>query len=234
MSDQKYGYRKRFRNQGSSSSSSSSGSYVRPFRRAPRLFKSLVSAKAVRQPKSFKEIINYGDVELKNGLTATSGVVFITGAMLGNFSPLSSAFDTYTIRRYKVDFVPYGNQVYNTAAAVNGLPSTSGVSPLYTVVDFDDSNTFASVNAACEYATVKYAMTGKQHTRYVTPKVPVQLYESSITSGYSSKTNQWIDVATDDVPHLGLKWIVTYPAPASNILMYKIVVTVWYAMKDQR
>lgn len=226
--------RKRRYGSSASSSSSSSGS-GRAFRgRRPRIYKSLISSKAVKAPKSFCETINYGDVELKASLTASSGSVYITGAMLGNFSSVSGVFDTYSIRKFRVDFVPYGQQVYNTPSAVNGLPSTSGVSPLFTVIDHDDINTLGSVNQALEYQTMKYVPSGERLTRYVYPKTLTQLYESSISTGYSAKANQWIDIAQDDVPHIGLKWIITYPAPGSTILMYKILVTVWYACKDQR
>lgn len=230
--DQKYGYKKR-RGSFSSSSSSASSRYV-PYSKRPRLYKSLISTKAIKAPKTFRETINYGDVELKTGLTATAGVINFKVSQLGNFSTLSGAFDTYSVRKIKVDFIPYGMQVFNTASATNGLPSTSGVSPLHTVIDYDDANNLSSVNAALEYATCKYAPTGRRITRTYTPKTLTQIYESAISSGYSGKANQWIDVAQDDVPCLGLKWILTYPAPGANILMYKIYVTVTYLLKDQR
>lgn len=232
MSDSKYGpIKKRRASSSSSSSSSSSGGWKRGWKKA-RL--SLLSSKAISAPKSFKEVIYYGDVELKTGLTATYGSVYITGAMLNNFSALTSVFDTYSIRKYTVDFVPYGEQVFNLATANGGIPSTSGVSPLVTAIDYDDTTTPGSLVQLYEYATVQYQMTGKRHKRTVYPKTLSQLYETALTSGYSAKSKQWIDIAQDDVPHIGLKWGVNYPAPAATVKMYQIMVTVWYACKDQR
>lgn len=236
MSDSKYGFQKKRRYGGSSSSSSASSS-LRSWPQArytPKWKRSLYSIKAVSAPKSFREVIYYGDVELKAGLTATYGSVYITAAMLNNFAALTSVFDTYRINKYIVDFVPYGEQVFNTPSATNSVPSTSGVTPLATVIDEDDTTALGSLNSLYEYGTVKYRMGGKQHRRVVYPKTLVQLYESAVTSGYSAKGKQWIDMANDDVPHLGVKWGIGYPAPGATIRMYQIMVTVYYQAKDQR
>lgn len=232
--DSKYGYIKKRRYGSSSSSSSSSSSGWVPYKRRKAKYYSLISSKKVSEPKSFKEVLYYGDVELKSGLTATYGAVYITGAMLNNFSALSSAFDTYSIRKYKVDFIPYGQQVFNTASGNGALPSTSGVSPLVSAIDYDDTTVPGSLTQLYEYATVRYSPTGKRQARIVYPKTFTQLYETAVSSGYSAKKNQWIDIAQDDVPHIGLKWGINYPAPGANIKMYQIMVTVWYCCKDQR
>lgn len=231
--DSKHGFKKRRWSSSSSSASSSAQPGWVTRKKAP-FYKSLRFTSGVSTPRNFRETVNYGVVELKTGLTFTGGVVSITAAFLGNFTNASAIFDTYRIRSYTVDFVPRGNQVFNTPSAVGGIPSTSGLSPLYTVIDYDDTTTPTSLVQLYEYESVKYVAAGRPHKRKIYPKTLTQLYESAISSGYAPKRGDWIDAATDDVPHLGLKWGITYPAPGSAVGVYDIIVTVNYQCKDQR
>lgn len=234
MSDYKHGSQKK-RRYGSSNSSSSSSSSLSKWAPRKAFRKSLTPSSRFSAERQFTETINYGTVDLKVGLTFTGGVVYITAAMLGNIASASGLFDTYKIRKFIVKFIPCGQQVFNVPSANGGVPSTSGVSQLTTAVDPDDGNAPSSVNQVMEYETCKFAGPGKQHTRVMMgPKVSAEFYETIVTTGYGSRKQQWLDIASDDVPHYGVKWAISYPAPAATIQMYRIIVVVHYSCKDQR
>lgn len=124
----------------------------------------------------------------------------------------TALYDQYRIRAVQVKFSPISLTINN----LNSSALSSGQSPtLMSVIDYDDSTDLPSASVARQYSTCivnQYSTSqSKATTRYFTPASLTQLYRTLTTTGYSSKYGQWIDVATNDVPHYGMKFLMTTP-----------------------
>lgn len=235
MSDLKLSSTPKKRRYGPTSSSSSSSSSSSGLRRAGFKRMRNMATNGAFGVHSFKETIDKGYVQIAPSTSGVSGAITIAPTELGNFTSLAGVFDQMRIIKIRVRFIPTGEQVYNLAAAVQGLPSTAANGPLHTVIDYDDDT--APTSAQCrEYANCRYAMTGKYHSRTFVPTVLMQAYETSIATAYVPKKYQWIDMADTGTLHYGLKYAqdTGTNSGATALRLYSIFVDVWYQCKNQR
>lgn len=136
------------------------------------------------------------------------GAYEVTLASFPDSAEFTALFDQYRIAALEFTFVP--------------VTSNGTGSPLYTVIDYDDSSPLTLVGQVLEYDTLQITQPGQFHKRSLIPQVSTTVYNTAITSGYSSKSMQWIDAGNPNVPHYGLK----YAAPFIAGVNYQITVLV--------
>jgi len=130
-----------------------------------------------------------------------SGSISASLNLLNDYTEFTTLFDTYRIIRLDVDFMP--------------VSSVAQGSPLFTVIDYDDSTALTGLSAALEYGDVlASSQSGRIHRRTLRPRAALSAYSGSFTSFAQSMHNQWFDVASPGIVFYGLKWII--PAYANN------------------
>lgn len=126
----------------------------------------------------------------------TFSQVYVTLTNFSNASALGTLFDQYRIAEIEVWYIPQSKVETTTAAQQVGL--------MFTVVDYDDTTSLASVNAATEYDSCISSPGDSGHYRRFTPHIAVAAYSGAFTS-YANETAPWIDVASNGVYHFGVK-----------------------------
>lgn len=116
---------------------------------------------------------------------------------LTSYSEFTALFDQYRIERIETTFFPTVTEI--------GAASTWVNSYLLTAIDYDDANTYSSVNDALQVATASITPITKQVTRTFVPRVALAAYSGTFTSYAQAPPMQWIDCASPGVQHYGLK-----------------------------
>jgi len=176
-----------------------------------------------RATRQYQQYIGETDIT-----TTAATAFYFGGANLVNFTPslstldqvnqLTAVWDQYRIDRIDWEFRPaYAPQNY-----------TLGVlAPLiYTVLDYDDGALLTSAAAAREYQTIQV----HRYERFNVTCVPM-CADLTDASGRSLKRLQWIDCATPNVPHFGLKGVI--PA-ASGVQSWSVSTRITFTMKSVR
>jgi len=133
----------------------------------------------------------------------------ISGTPL-TLSPLTSGdftalFDEYQIRSVKLQMF--------TGFDTSTLSASPNLPVFYLIKDYTDSNALSGLAEALQYENVQVVQGGATPPNnglkwFIRPKVELQTYRTALTTGYSSKANQWISCDQSDVPHYGLKiWV---------------------------
>jgi len=109
----------------------------------------------------------------------------------GNFAKI---FDQYCIYAVAISFSP---------AATS---TVTQVGTIYTVIDYTDLLTLGSSSEALSYSTSRsMALSpGDSHLRVIKPCVSQAIYQSLGVSSYGP-SRVWIDIASPNVPHFGIK-----------------------------
>lgn len=130
-----------------------------------------------------------------------------------NISSLSALFDSYRINKVVLDFQP----VHNVAPTGSlGTPTDQIPTPLYTVLDSDDVAAPTTLTEVEQYETLKITPAFRRHVRVVTPAVAIAVYRTGVTFGYMPGYKKWLDLATNDIPHYGIKGLIKTNATAAN------------------
>lgn len=138
--------------------------------------------------------------------------ISFTLSQVQGFADFVALYDQYRIRSVEVKYTPITLNIGNLNAAGQ---SSMQVCTLASVIDYDDSIDLPDVSIARQYSSCLIRQYGEEPyttRRKFTPASLVQLYRTLTTTGYSSKYGQWIDVATNDVPHYGMKFLLSLPA----------------------
>lgn len=131
-------------------------------------------------------------------------------------------YDQYKIRAVKVSIIPRSNDYGSGITAAR----------IFSVLDYDDSIIPGSLNEILQYQNVKMTTYGKVHSRYFKPSVNFQGGILGTTNNMAlPKKNVWIDIASTDVPHFGMKGVIT---PTSGALAFDLKVEYYLAMKNVR
>jgi len=131
-----------------------------------------------------------------SSMTTTTGAVFFSLAQVPNSAEFTGLFDQYLIRQVTVNFKPH----------VSGLTSASGVylPALYTVIDYDDT-TLIPIAGMLQYETLVETQPGFSFSRTLTPRWASAAYDGTVFTSYGNTTG-WIDSASPNVQHYGLKY----------------------------
>jgi len=118
-----------------------------------------------------------------------SSVNFVLSA-LDNVTSFTNLFDQYMIELIEV--------------WIEGSATTNQGAQLYSVIDLDDSAALTTIAAATDYANCMVSEGNEFHYRRWVPHVAVAVYSGAFTS-FGNEQSMWIDSASSNVQHYGLK-----------------------------
>ena len=144
-----------------------------------------------------------------SGTVPTLGSINFLMSQVQNFTEITTLFDQYRIAQVVVQFSP---RTFNA----NDLP------PVFTVIDYDDSNTPSALGELREYATLLINPGGTYFERVLNPKFTTAAYSGTFTS--YAVSGGWVDSASPNVEWYGIKYGI--PAGATtNSNYYQIDVS---------
>lgn len=145
-------------------------------------------------------------------------------------SDLTSLFDRYKIVGVKLQF----QYLINAQSASVGL--VGGNLPVINwAFDGDDAAQPADVNSVKVkgYCRSRVLNANKPLSIYIKPRVSKEIFNSTLTTGYSSERACWLDANSSTIPHFGLKIAITdwlFDGENNNAL--RIQPTYYLALKD--
>lgn len=139
----------------------------------------------------------------------------------------TSLYDQYQIKAVKYTLIPKftNNELNLGGGAASGL-----LGNVWSVIDYDDVLTPVAVTELLQYQNLKRTRMDKFHSRYIVPKV-------NVTMGLNSqpKARQWLDIATTNTPHFGLKlWIDQLAGVSNTEIKFDLTVKYYLAFKNVR
>lgn len=136
--------------------------------------------------------------------SATVDVRVATGftlADLDDYASYTSVFD-----QYRIDAVTLTIHADNNAIGLV-TNSTTTLSPLYIVIDYDNNTTPSTVNTLREYDNCMVVAPGESAQRTFKPHAALAAYAGAFTS-YANVESEWLDCASPSVLHFGYKYAV--------------------------
>lgn len=148
-----------------------------------------------------------------------------------NHTEFTSLYDQYKITGVKVyfDYTP------DVATALAGGTPASYMPKLWIKRDYDDSSTPTITQMAESNQSRCLRFTDNRTTQsiFLRPAVLNNLFRTTLTNGYAPVWGQWLDVATDDIPHYGLKCIAQ-GIPSLNLGAISVRVKYYLKFKNVR
>jgi len=144
---------------------------------------------------------------------------YFTLGALANATPFETLFDTYRIIGVVVKFFPKNSNVSGTVYAP----------PLYMAIDYDD-NSSTTLSTLQGYETLKIAPSGSYFERSLVPRISLAAYSGAFTS-YAQATMQWLDCASPNILHFGLKY--AFPV-GTAVSYYDVSYTVTIQFRNTR
>lgn len=132
-------------------------------------------------------------------------------------------YDYYRINHATIIFTPKMTTSVNKPYDDTTTGNTINIVPdFFTSID-RDSNTAPASITAMELRRHRKNPATKQVVYKFVPTRLKQVYKSSTTTGYvcDSNISEWVDCANDDIPHYGLKYLLTSASPA-NAFVYEV------------
>lgn len=195
--------------------------------------------KVRRQVHMFKRTAYIGTVTASISAAGTPSPVASAFAFslsqVPNVSEFSSLFDQYKLTGVRMRITPALTQ--GISSPLFGTSAALGYSKVHTAIDYDDNTAPTSEDELLEYGSLKSTTAFKDHTRYIKPKLLQQVYRSALSTSYAPKSSVYLDMATSDVPHFGLKlWVSApnTPAGTAGSISYKIYQTMYFTCKNVR
>lgn len=146
---------------------------------------------------------------------------------LPNYADFTSLFD-----RFKINFIKL--YVYLKIDPSAQAAATAAYPKLYWTKDYDDSSAPATLNEMREHKTCKVKVLNPNRPVIITlrPAILSEVYRTAVTYSYSPKWKQWIDCATPNVPHYGLK--IGIDDLTNTNYQVKVEGKMWFSCKDTR
>jgi hypothetical protein len=133
---------------------------------------------------------------------ATSAQNLMYYFTLGNAAVGTGFFDQYRIPAVRFNIRPQQNAIGLTTN------STTTVTSIYVVIDYDDANALSGLTAYQSYSNCVALAPGQSLSRTFRPHIAMAAYSASAFSGYANESNVWIDAASTAVQHYGVKILV--------------------------
>jgi len=154
-----------------------------------------------------------------SNIASTFGVYSFTATnSVAQFSSWSNVFDQYRIREI---------EVWISVDATSGSLDV-GAQNLYSVIDYDDANALTTITQALSYSNVIAAPLTNGHYRKWRPHIAVAAYSGAFTS-FKNEIAPWVDVASPNVQHYGLKLAADV---TSSALLIKMFTRVWIQFRN--
>jgi len=137
-------------------------------------------------------------------------------------------FDQYRLDCIRFTIVPQNNALGLFA------PATTALAPVYCVIDYDDATALGSVAAAREYDNCIQLEPTESLSRTFAPRIAVAAYAGAFTS-FTNSAPQWIDLASPNVAHYGIKLYIPGVDAAQTLLqVWDIQIEYWFSYRSLR
>jgi hypothetical protein len=149
---------------------------------------------------------------------------------LGNLNSYQTLFDQYRIKAAVITANPSITQV---TAGTN--PTITYLPRLYSVLDYDDSAPPSGINGLQQYDSCIVSPAGTSISRIIKPHVAIAAYGGSAFTSYANVEDQWIDIASNTVPHYGVKFGVEPGVIGQTLLQeFNFEVVLIFETRNQR
>jgi hypothetical protein len=139
-----------------------------------------------------------------------------------------SLYDQYRIDRIEVTICP--QLITNVTKGTLGADMM--VLPLFvTAVDLDDSTTPATLAAVLSNPTAQiHGVFNHNVVRSFVPNIAMSAYQGAFT-GYAAEEPQWLDTATPDIQHYGLKYSVEAAPVTTSSQLIVFYAKMWVSLR---
>jgi len=163
-------------------------------------------------------------------VTSTSGAAGLYGfsfvlSSLNDYSTWQGVYDQYHIKSVEAHFIPC-----TLAAAPSSTPSSSY---LAVAIDLDSAGAPSTVAEVLNYSSHKFAGPGEGIITSFRPHMAQALYGSGVFTSYGNVPSSWIDIASPDVTHYGLR-VGVLQSPTTNVNTWRVVVRLHVAFRSDR
>jgi len=168
----------------------------------------------------------YGPGSITPGYTPLPLTVKLN--QMPNYTDFTQLFDAYKITHAQFKFIPH----FNVGQVPLG-PQNTQVARLCTVIDQDDDTAPAGLTTLMQYSSLEESLLDKERVRNFSPRISVQTYRGTTTTGYNTPDSPvWVDAADADVPHYcGKGLICDTTATSDNPRTLTIMCTLWITCK---
>lgn len=153
------------------------------------------------KPHSFIRVVNNGEVIIgagDQGYATVFALSFVPSA-----SDFTNLFDQYQIS--KVEFI------FELDIADGALNSTTKWPRITIAPDFNNQSAPLSETDVLQYEQVRQYQFSTSERRFavtLNPMIANTIFRTGVTSAYQMVNSGWLDVATPDVPHYGLRYFI--------------------------
>lgn len=194
----------------------------RPTYRRRRTFR----RRSVRRPRYlFKRKVQFSALDLAPNTVAQNGILTFKLDDIPQYTDITNLFDSYCIRRVKVDFIATVNDF--TASFVD-----SEIPQILTVIDKNTTTALSGVDTIMAYQNCRQFGGNRNFSRSLRPHY-IGLASSAVGSVSVEVKQNWIPSSSYSLPHYGLQWACpTFDNP-DNVAI-QVYVTYWIQCKVVR
>ncbi len=140
-----------------------------------------------------------------------AGAIYFTLSALPNATEFTALFDEYRFLQTQVEFLSLTTGPY--------------ISPLTTVIDYDDANAVSSLNELLEYETSSTTSSGANQVRVLRPRASMGVYGGAFTNFAAAPFSTWFDCASATTQFYGVKYYLPALTGGTTTAVYSIRVT---------
>lgn len=203
----------------------------RLIRRKTMMKRRAIIPRSPRQPvQFFKRSVYYSGWTANSTTTDIFVNYFGALSVLPNVSEFTSLYDQYRINGIKVTLIPRGNQS-DIGTASGTVAQSVGV---FSVIDYDDINPLTSLNQAMQYQNLKMTRSHQIHSRYFKPRILNSVLANAGTGAVANagSTRGWLDVTSDNIPHMGVKFVLQQSP--NSVQTFDVKIDYFLAFKNVR
>lgn len=216
----------------------------------------LPSVYRYKQTITGNSIVSAAVDNISQGTAIVTGGYYFQLNDLPQVTTFTGLYDQYKIDKIRISFIPCQQIVaIPTSTTAAGVTVSSEVKTgnnsfgIYgTVIDYDDASvTSYTLQTFSEFATWRMNQVSSQkwHTRTFRPHIAVGAYASGVFTGFTNKSNQWLDCASPTIQHYGIKLYADIqataqtPAVSSTTALvcpqtWRIMATYWVSFRNVR
>jgi hypothetical protein len=212
------------------------GKRKNPTRAEPGMYASAINTRVADFTRELRQVdsrvTNFNQWIEKGLVTSTtvaSGLYAfsVTFNELPDFANYATVYDLYRMDSLEFHFIPVTQP---------SLPAASiGYSFCLIANDYDDATAPSGTTQLYQVPSLTVLGPGEKHTRKIRPHVAVAATSSSASAitGASNATAGWFDITSSNVPHYGVKVVVSQ-STSTNANAWFIFVNVAVSLKSQR
>lgn len=173
----------------------------RPFYRKRKIYRRIPRNRMANKTYMFKRHVDLGTVALSNAATVSGGLRFQLDQVPG-YTEFTAMFDMYRIAAVKVTCLQNADNIQVQATV------PYAVVRWVSVVDYNSSGTFATLNDAREFQNAKISQFPTQYpkSRYFKPKMVTVVEDSSTSVIAGGNKRGWLNSNVVNIPHYGYRY----------------------------